>query len=445
MNRSRLTIIAAILALAVVFGLPGPAAQAVLPLQEEGTDQATGEESPPLATASATVELTNQFGRSIASARGNHFVIDSMPPLGHPAEEMNPGEAMMGALATCGLFVFETAAQELDIPLTAASVTVQGDFDVRGLTGAAAVDPHIQEFRVHFDLEGPNEEQIAALGEQWRVRCPIYTTYIKAAPIVITANEEEMGGPVAEGLATIEVTASLSNQPGRAIVNFRDDYLIVDSVPPLGGPNLEVNPLDLLLGAQGACGTLGMERVAIDEGIALDGVKGTIAVDFDPRGLRDGSVSPAIQAMRVDWEIGTETHEEAEFLVNTWLERCPVYNTMRRATDVEVSYKLMGEGTALLAISFAYDLPAEELQAELAPLAADFAATEGLQWKIWALDEENSRFTGLLLFADGAAMQAFLDGELAATVMAHPALSDFAVTPHTILAPETVITRGPLR
>jgi uncharacterized OsmC-like protein len=79
---------------------------------------------------------------------------------------MNPAEAMLGALATCGLFVFEAAAQELDIPLTAATVTAQGDFDVRGLTGAADVDPHIQEFRVHFDLEGPDEDQIAALEEQ---------------------------------------------------------------------------------------------------------------------------------------------------------------------------------------------------------------------------------------------------------------------------------------
>ena len=254
-----------------------------------------------------------------------------------------------------------------------------------------------------------------------------------------------MGGPAADGLATATVTATLSNQPGRAIVNFRDDYLIVDSVPPLGGPNLEVNPLDLVLAAQGACGVLIMERVALDEGIPLDGVKATIEVDFDPRGLRDGLVSPAVQVMRINWEIGTETHEEAEMLVNTWLERCPIYNTLVRAADIEVSYKLMGEGTALLAISFAYDLPTEEFQAEISPLAADFAATEGLQWKIWALDEENSRFTGLLLFADDAAMQAFLEGELAAAVMAHPGLSDFEVTPHTIMVPETVITGGPLR
>ncbi|MCB9148535.1 MAG: hypothetical protein H6641_07220 [Caldilineaceae bacterium] len=42
------------------------------------------DDAPTLATACATIELTNQFGRAIVSARGNHFVVDSAPPLGHP-------------------------------------------------------------------------------------------------------------------------------------------------------------------------------------------------------------------------------------------------------------------------------------------------------------------------------------------------------------------------
>jgi hypothetical protein len=188
-----------------------------------------------------------------------------------------------------------------------------------------------------------------------------------------------------------------------------------------------------------------MQRVALDEGISLDGVKGRIEVDYDPRGLSDGAVSPAVQVMRVQWEIGVDDSDTADMLVNTWLKRCPIYNTMVKTADVEVSSKLMGEGTALLSVSFGYDMSSEELRAALSPLANDFASTAGLNWKIWALDEENQRFTGLLLFADDAARQAFLDGELAAEIMAQPGLSDFVVTPYTILLPETEITRGPLR
>ena len=66
-----------------------------------------------------------------------------------------------------------------------------------------------------------------------------------------------------------------------------------------------------------------------------------------------------------------------------------------------------------------------------------------MAWKLWAIDEENSRFSGKLLFADAGAMQAFLDGELAATLMAHPALSDFVVTPYSVMAPESRQTRRP--
>ena len=450
MNRRSTTILTLALALAFLLSLPASALQATA-VQQDATptpppaEEAPAEAPPKLATASAVIDLSNQFGRTITTARKNTFIIDSAPPLGHPTEEMNPVEALLASLATCGLVVYEAAAKEMDIPLSAASVTLQGDLDARGLAGTAEVNPRVQEFRAHLDLEGPDAEQAAALYEQWTLRCPIYTTLIKSAPIVVTTNEEEMGGPSAEELATATISASLSNQPGRTIVNVRDNYLIVDSVPPLGGPNLEVNPLDLLLAAQGSCGAVIMEKAAIDNDIALDGVTGTVEVDFDPRGLTDSSVNPAIQAMRVNWEVGTESDEEAQFLVDEWLGRCPIYNTLVRATDIEVSHKLMGEGTALLDISFAYNISADELRTELAPLAEQFAATDGLVWKLWAIDEENSRFSGKLLFADAGVMQAFLDGELAAALMAHPALSDFAVTPYSVMAPESRQTRGPIR
>ena len=450
MNRKVPTIPTLALALAILLSLPATALQATA-MQQDATptptpaEEAPAEAPPTLATASAATDLSNQFGRTITTARKNTFIIDSAPPLGHPAEEMNPVEAMLASLATCGLVIYEAAAKEMDIPLTAASVTVQGDFDARGLAGTAEANPRVQEFRAHLTLEGPDDDQAAALLEQWSLRCPIYTTLIKSAPIIVTTNDEEMGGPSAEGLTTATISASLSNQPGRTIVNVRDNYLIVDSVPPLGGPNLEVNPLDLLLAAQGSCGAVIMEKAAIDNDIALDGVTGTVQVDFDPRGLTDSTINPAVQAMRVSWEIGTETDEEAQFLVDEWLSRCPIYNTLVRTTDIEVSHKLMGEGTALLDVSFAYDIAADELRAELAPLTEQFAATDGLVWKLWAIDEENSRFSGKLLFADGKTMQAFLDGELAATLMAHPALSDFEATPYAVMAAESRQTRGPIR
>jgi uncharacterized OsmC-like protein/predicted small metal-binding protein len=135
-----------------------------------------------LATASVTSRLSGQPGRAIVAARGHHFIVDSPPPLGGPNEEINPIDVLLSALATCGTFVCETAAHEMDIPLDAVAVTAAGDFDPRGVCDES-VDPRIQEFRVRLALSGPTEEQAEALAEAFRTRCPVYTTLTRAAPI----------------------------------------------------------------------------------------------------------------------------------------------------------------------------------------------------------------------------------------------------------------------
>jgi uncharacterized OsmC-like protein len=138
-----------------------------------------------LLTGTATSRLTNQPGRTIVSARGNHFVVDSPPPLGGPNEEINPIDLLLGALAVCGTFVCETAAQEMNIPLRGISVTAAGDFDPRGLCGTDNINPRMQAFRVRLTLAGPNEAQGAALADAFRTRCPVFTTFVRSAPVEI--------------------------------------------------------------------------------------------------------------------------------------------------------------------------------------------------------------------------------------------------------------------
>jgi uncharacterized OsmC-like protein len=95
--------------------------------------------------------------------------------------------------------------------------------------------------------------------------------------------------------------------------------------------------MDLLLAAQGTCGTFIMEKAAIDQEIPFGGASGSVEVDFNPQGLADGSVDPAIQAMRIVWEVDTESPEAADLLVDEWLRRCPIYNTLIRAMAISVS------------------------------------------------------------------------------------------------------------
>jgi uncharacterized OsmC-like protein len=76
-------------------------------------------------------------------------------------------------------------AQEQGIPLAGASVSVEGDWDPRGLKGEA-VDPRMQALRIHIKLTGVDKAQAEMMTEQFQKRCPIYTTLSRAAPIEIS-------------------------------------------------------------------------------------------------------------------------------------------------------------------------------------------------------------------------------------------------------------------
>ncbi len=143
-----------------------------------------------LATASVTSRLVNRPGRAIVTARGHHFVVDSPAALDGPNEEINPVDVLLAALATCGTFICETAAQEMGIPLHSIAVTAAGDFDPRGLCGGG-VNPRMQAFRIRLALTGPSAVQAEALAEAFRTRCPVYTTFMRAAPIELEVVVED--------------------------------------------------------------------------------------------------------------------------------------------------------------------------------------------------------------------------------------------------------------
>lgn len=135
-----------------------------------------------LATLGVSTTVVDK-GRAVVTTRGHHFIVDSPPPLGGPNEEINPVDALLSALATCGAFVCETAAREKGIPLDSVKVSAEGDFDPRGVKGVEGVDPRIQAFRVTLTLSGPTQQQAETLAAEFRRRCPIFTTLVRSAPI----------------------------------------------------------------------------------------------------------------------------------------------------------------------------------------------------------------------------------------------------------------------
>jgi uncharacterized OsmC-like protein len=214
--------------------------------------------------------------------------------------------------------------------------TVEGDFDPRGVKGEP-VNPRIQALRVHFNLPGVTAEEAAKLEKEFTARCPVYTTLERAAPIEITVGETKPEVAAAEGLATARVVSHLANQPGRAIVSARGNHFVIDSVPPIKGPNEERNPLDLLLGALGTCGTFVYEAAAIEMDAPLTAIKSTVEGDFDPSGVKGEPVNPRVQAFRVTMELEGASEEQAAKLAEQFEARCPIHTTLSRSAPIEIT------------------------------------------------------------------------------------------------------------
>jgi len=98
----------------------------------------------------------------------------------------------------------------------------------------------------------------------------------------------------------------------------------------------------------------------------------------------------------------------------------------------------------VLQLNFQFNTTAAEYEQAVSSLADDFAAVPGLRWKVWLIDESRKEAGGIYLFQDESSCQRYLEGELAATVLAHPALSDFSAKTFDVMEKITTITRGPV-
>ena len=98
----------------------------------------------------------------------------------------------------------------------------------------------------------------------------------------------------------------------------------------------------------------------------------------------------------------------------------------------------------ILQLNFKFNVPRADYEAAVSPLANDFAEVPGLVWKVWLMNEAESEAGGIYLFEDESSLNAYLEGPLAAAVMAHPALSDLNAKVFDSIEEITRITRGPI-
>ena len=98
----------------------------------------------------------------------------------------------------------------------------------------------------------------------------------------------------------------------------------------------------------------------------------------------------------------------------------------------------------ILQINYRFNVAREAHDQAVALMADDIAATPGLTWKVWLMNEEGSEAGGIYFFESAAAAKAFLESALVAQVLQHPALSDFSVKQFDVAEGLSRITRAPI-
>ena len=100
------------------------------------------------------------MGRSLNSARTNHFVLDS--PSG-PGEAVTNGEAFLSGISSCGVTLIEHYAADNNIPLAKMSCTINS------VRRPPAMN-RFESIAVHFEMIGVSQTQAEQLAAVWQER-----------------------------------------------------------------------------------------------------------------------------------------------------------------------------------------------------------------------------------------------------------------------------------
>ena len=98
----------------------------------------------------------------------------------------------------------------------------------------------------------------------------------------------------------------------------------------------------------------------------------------------------------------------------------------------------------ILQINFKFTMSRAEYDQLAVHGAEPIAATPGLIWKVWLMNEADREAGGIYLFVDEASLQAFLNSPIVADIGSHPGLTDLNVKGFGVMADVTMVTRGPI-
>ena len=98
----------------------------------------------------------------------------------------------------------------------------------------------------------------------------------------------------------------------------------------------------------------------------------------------------------------------------------------------------------MLVTNYNYNVSLEEYRQMTSQLAQAFAEVPGCLWKIWLINDEKKEAGAIYLFKDETSLKTFTESPLVASVLSHPALSNFDLKERDILEEVSEITRAPL-
>ena len=98
----------------------------------------------------------------------------------------------------------------------------------------------------------------------------------------------------------------------------------------------------------------------------------------------------------------------------------------------------------LLQINYKFLVSRAEFESGFDVIASQIAKVPGLRWKIWLLNEAESRGGGIYLFDDEGSARAYLEGPIVAALKSSPVISDLSVNSFSVLEDPTAVTRGPI-
>jgi uncharacterized OsmC-like protein len=121
---------------------------------------ASGEDLVINRVGSATVHVP---GRSLNTARTNHFVIDEPASAGGPEEAITPAESFLAGISACGVLLVPSFARQEGVPLEHAEAAIDGVRRRDDLANFRRID-------LRFTLAGPSQVQAERLVESYKGR-----------------------------------------------------------------------------------------------------------------------------------------------------------------------------------------------------------------------------------------------------------------------------------